>query len=477
MTIRGSDNPPTIAIIGGGFSGAMVAVHLLRSATVPIAIKLIERGPTVGPGIAYGTPEACHLLNVPAGKMSAFPEDTGHFLRWLKRHGGPPVTADSFVPRQRYGAYLQAILQEAEAETPTLAQLEKIQDEAIAVLPDQEGDRIRLRSGRTLHASRIVLAVGNFPPSDPGVTDNSFYRSSRYRGDPWSSDALKDIDPLESILLVGSALTTVDLVLALQARGHQGRIHLLSRHGLLPQRHQHSAPYPPFLTIADISGTLRALVRRVRREVAQAARQGDDWRAVLDALRPQTPVIWRALSAVEKQRFLRHLRPYWDSHRHRIAPEVAATIDRLQQSGQLRVYAGCLRSYNERDDGVDVSYKPRHQPELRTVRVNRVINCTGPECNYRRLSHPLIVNLLESGRVRPDPLALGLEVDANGALISAAGVASRRLYTLGPSRKGGLWETIAVPELREQAPALARQLLQSLRVKAAPVLSDTEGVV
>jgi uncharacterized NAD(P)/FAD-binding protein YdhS len=156
---------------------------------------------------------------------------------------------------------------------------------------------------------------------------------------------------------------------------------------------------------------------------------------------------------------------------------VAATIDRLQQSGQLRVHAGCLRSYNERDEGIDVSYKPRHQPELRTVRVNRVINCTGPECNYRRLSHPLIVNLLESGRVRPDPLALGLEVDANGALISAAGVASRRLYTLGPSRKGGLWETIAVPELREQAQSLARQLLQSLRVKAAPVLSDTEGVV
>jgi len=478
MSALGSDNLPTIAIIGGGFSGCMVAVHLLRSATVPITIKLIERGPTVGPGVAYGTREERHLLNVPAGNMSAFPEDAGHFLRWLKSHGDPSFTADSFAPRRRYGAYLQAILREAEADARTLAQLEKIQDEAIAILPDQEGDRIQLRSGRTLHASRIVLAVGNFPPSDPVVAESAFYRSPRYSSDPWSPTALSHIDPLDSVLLIGSGLTTIDLVLALQARGHQGMIHLISRHGLLPQCHRPSVPpYPPFLTITDVSSTLRILLRRVRREIDQAARQGYDWRAVIDALRPQTQMLWRALTAVEKRRFLRHLRPYWDNHRHRIAPEVAATLDRLQQSGQLRVHAGCIRSYSERDDGVDVSYRPRHQPELHTVRVNRVINCTGPEGNYRKLQHPLIMNLLESGRIRPDPLTLGLEVEANGALIIATGVASRRLYTLGPPRKGGLWETIAVPELREQAQALARQLLQSLRVKAAPAFSDTEGVM
>ena len=477
MTVWGSDHPPTIAIIGGGFSGTLVAVHLLRSATVPMAVKLIERGPTVGPGVAYSTPETCHLLNVPAGKMSAFPEDAEHFLRWLRNQGDPSVAADRFVPRQRYGAYLQAILQETEAETPGLARLERIQDEAIAIVPGPAGDRIQLSSGRTVHADRIVLAVGNFPPSDPGVADNAFYRSSRYCTNPWSPDALKDIDPLESLLLVGSGLTTVDLVLALQTRGHQGRIHLLSRHGLLPQRHQRCEPYPPFLTLADLSGTLCALVRRVRREIAQAAPQGHDWRAVIDALRPQTQVIWRALSAVEKKRFLRHLRPYWDNHRHRIAPEVAALLDQLHQSGQLQVHAGCLRSYDEQGETIDVSYKPRHQPELRTVRVNRVINCTGPEGNYRRLSHPLIVKLLESGRIRPDALSLGLDVDADGALIDATGVVSRRLYTLGPPRKGGLWETIAVPELREQAPALARHLVLTLRPRTTPALSDTEGVM
>lgn len=477
MTAPGSENPRTIAIIGGGFSGAMVAVHLLRSATVPIAIKLIERRPVVGLGVAYGTREACHLLNVPAGNMSAFPDDAGHFLRWLESCCEHLYGADSFVPRKLYGAYLQSILREAEAEAPALVRLERIQDEAVAILPDNKVGRVQLQSGATLQAERIVLAVGNFPPSNPGVKDGSFYRSPRYSSDPWSPTVFKDIDPLDSVLLIGSGLTTTDLILALKERGHRGTIQVISRHGLLPRQHRHSAPYPPFLTIADISSTLCVLLRRVRREIDHAARQGYDWRVVIDSLRPQTQVLWRALTATDKKRFLRHLRPYWDSHRHRIAPEVAAAIDQLQQSRQLLFHAGCIQSYEERDDGVDVTYKPRHQHEPHTLRVNRVINCTGPECNYRKLQHPLMVNLLAAGLIRPDPLALGLEVNTTGALVSATSAASRRLFTLGPPQKGGLWETTAVPEIREQAQALAQHLLQSLRNKAAPVLANTAAVV
>ncbi|NTU65239.1 MAG: FAD-dependent oxidoreductase, partial [Chloroflexi bacterium] len=370
MTASSSDNPRTIVIIGGGFSGTMVAVHLLRSTTVPIIIKLIERSPAVGLGIAYGTREDCHWLNVPAGNMSAFPDDAGHFLRWLENCCERPYRADSFVPRKLYGAYLQTILREAEAEASVLARLERIQDEAVAILPDNESSRIQLQSGATLQADRIVLAVGNFPPSDPGVKEGSFYRSPRYSSDPWSPTVFKDIDPLDSILLIGSGLTTVDLILALKERGHQATIQVISRHGLLPRQHRHSAPYPSFLTIADISSTLRVLLRRVRREIDHAARQGYDWRAVIDSLRPQTQVLWRALTATEKKRFLRHLRPYWDSHRHRIAPEVAATISQLQQSRQLLFHAGCIQSYEEWDDGVDVTYRPRHQHELHTLRVD-----------------------------------------------------------------------------------------------------------
>ncbi|HWY24061.1 MAG TPA: hypothetical protein VNX47_04035, partial [Nevskia sp.] len=59
-----------------------------------------------------------------------------------------------------------------------------------------------------------------------------------------------------------------------------------------------------------------------------------------------------------------------------------------------------------------------------------------------------------------DALGLGLLTDAQGALLDRDGQASTWLYTLGPARKGQLWETTAVPEIRVQAQALARRLLQ-----------------
>jgi uncharacterized NAD(P)/FAD-binding protein YdhS len=211
--------------------------------------------------------------------------------------------------------------------------------------------------------------------------------------------------------------------------------------------------------------------------VKQAAFQGYDWRPVLDSLRPLTPVLWRALTAEEQQRFLRHLRPYWEIHRHRIAPEVAEVITRMQQAQQLLIHAGCLQACHEQADGVTVIYRPRYSGASRTLQVSRVINCTGPECDYRKLQHPLIVNLLRAGLIRPDPLALGLEVSPAGALVNAAGIASPLLYTLGPPRKGCLWETTAVPEIREQAKAMAQYLLHHLECQHAVAFPQTEDIV
>lgn len=469
MTAICSDTTPTIAIIGGGCSGALTAAQLLRSpAPFPIAVQLIERTAAVGPGLAYGAADDRHLLNVPAGKMSALPDEPGHFLRWLETHYGQRYGADSFVPRQVYGAYLQALLRQAERRAAPGWRLETVHAEAVALTPRGDGARLRLRNGRTLSAARVVLAVGNFPPREPPVVDDAFYRDPRYSGDPWTAPVAA-IDPDEDILLIGAGLTALDLVSTLLGRGHRGALHLLSRHGLLPQRHQACAPYPGFLTLADVAG-LRVLARRVRREIAAAARQGHDWRAVIDALRPHTPLLWRALSGAERRRFLRHLKPYWEIHRHRIAPSVADAVEQWRRSGRLRLHAGWIQAYDERPDGVVVTYRPRHGADPRALRVARVINCAGPEGDYRRLRQPLLERLLEAGLIRPDPLALGLDVGADGALIGATGAPSRWLYTLGPPQKGCLWETTAVPEIREQARALAQVLLRSLR-RAAVVSS------
>lgn len=474
---------PTIAIIGGGFSGSMVAAHLLSRATCPLSVKLIERRPVVGQGVAFSTSLDCHLLNVPAGKMSAFADDPDHFLRWLQRQneGIAPVKADTFVPRKLYGQYLRTVLADAKASALSKVRLEILTDEAIAIKTDEESVDVCLSSGEILAVDRVVLAPGNFPASKPPVADSSFYQSRRYIASPWSALPLLTSLPSEaSVLVIGSGLTAVDLVVTLHQQGHKGTIHVVSRRGLLPQPHQATAAYSPCFRSDRAPKTIRALVRQVRQEIESASAQGYDWRAVIDSLRPETQALWQALPIAEQRRFLRHVRAYWEVHRHRVAPAIAKVLRELLDSKQLLLHAGRIQAYYEDADGVDAIVRRRCSSELNVVRADVVINCTGPECDYRKVQHPVILELLASGLIRPDPLNLGLDVAANGALIGAEGKASQWLYTLGSSQKGRLWETTAVPELRQQARMLAQEVVKSLgtdrglRGSASPVKTPRE---
>ncbi|MCL1474113.1 FAD/NAD(P)-binding protein [Argonema antarcticum] len=460
--------PIAIAIIGGGFSGSIVAAHLLRNATFPLNIKLIERRPTFGRGVAYGTKYGCHLLNVPAAKMSAFPDDPEHFLRWVQKEAQSRgnlmlsiVKPDTFVPRKIYGEYIQAVLDEAEAAAKENVQLERIKNEAVSISPDANGATVSLSTGQTLRAEKVVLALGNFPPTDPAIQDRSFYTSLRYVSYPWSPHALTDIDPKDAVLLIGSGLTMLDLAVALKEQGHAGAIHVVSRHGLLPYPHKFTTPYPAFLSVEGAPKTIRSLVRLVREEVKNAIARGYDWRAVLDSLRPLTQQLWQQLPLEEQRRFLRHVRIYWEVHRHRVSPGVADIVADMLHSEQMVVHAGRIQAYDEDDEAVDVAIRKRHTTDLEVVRVARVINSTGTECDYRKFGHPLIQNLRSHGFIRSDALAIGLDVSPNGALLDVDGVVSQILYTLGPPRQGRLWETTAVPEIRVQAQELARELLRS----------------
>lgn len=218
-------SPSTIAIIGGGFSGSLVAAHILRNATIPISIKLIERKAEIGKGVAYSTPVAGHLLNVPAGKMSAFPDKPQHFLTWLQRNGYTDATASTFAPRRVYGEYIQAILNEAEANAPTHVSLERICDEAIAIETTTYNTRIQLSSGKSLHVQKVVLALGNFPASLPQPIAALGNNHANVK-DAWSTDAISNLHPDDSILLVGTGLTMVDAVVALNQQGFRGKFML-----------------------------------------------------------------------------------------------------------------------------------------------------------------------------------------------------------------------------------------------------------
>jgi len=445
----------TVAIIGGGFTGATLAAQLLRKSGGSVSVFLIERAARLGRGVAYSTECSEHLLNVRVRNMSAYPEDPEHFLEWARLNHAPGVSPDDYLPRQLYGQYVASVLQREIERHP--GHVEHVQDEAVSITRVGGTAEIRLRSGRTLFADKVVLALGNFPPGDPRLAGRTPH-SLRYVANPWKASALGDVSHDKNVLLVGSGLTSVDVAITLRDLGFRGTIHFLSRHGLLPQEHKATAPWPPFWT-EQSPRTVRGLLRLIRTQVEAAEKAGSGWRAVMDSLRPFTQTIWRSLSFSERRRFLRHVRPYWDAHRHRVAPAIGARLAPQIQEGQIEVVAGRIKSYAEDSDGVEVTYRDRESGQVERLHVDRVINCTGPEGDCRKVGDHLLTDLMRRKLAWPDPLFLGLEVSADAALIDANGETSDLLYAIGPVRKGSLWESIAVPELRVQASELAAHLL------------------
>lgn len=455
----------TIAIVGGGFSGSALAINLLRRARGSLRILLIERKPPFGGGVAYGTKSPDHRLNVPADKMGLWPDEPEHFARWLREHHeqeGVPDTFDErgFLPRRLYGAYVSALLNDAEAEAVNQVNLTRVEGEVVDLEERAGGGGIlRLQDGSDLVADQVVLALGNLPGAYPIPRPLPIYRSSRYVHVPWRADALGGIGPEDEVLLVGQGLTASDLMVELDRRGHRGTIHVLSRRGVRPQVHRAVEPYPSFIERPALPATARELVRRVRAEVREAAGRGVDWRAVVDSLRPHAEAIWQGFSPEDRSQFLRYVRPFWDGHRHRIAPELAEVLSRMEGEGRVKYHAGRLQSLDVDASGVDAVFRKRGSVQHVALRVAKVINCSGPRTDYSKYQHPLFIHLLARGLIDHDPLALGISARPTGEVLRYRGDEVGWLFTLGAPLKGVLWETNAVREIREQAQALAVRLL------------------
>lgn len=456
-----------IAIVGGGLSGTLTAVHLMRRAQRDdLHITLVNRSGLLARGVAYGTRSDAHVLNVPAGRMSAFDDDEGHFLRFAQREDAA-LHAGSFVRRELYGDYLEWTLRSAQAALPEpgrfvhlVGQVHDLQD---------AGRYCTLQVGDTpaWEVERIVLALGHFAPADPALPERGFFdRSARYIRDPWTRDALDRVDPMRPVLLIGTGLTMVDTALALLARGHSGPLHALSRRGLLPHAHRgHAALGTPAALPAELlSGPLRLRLwlRHLRTQCRALEARGIDWRETLASLRSATPALWQRLDASQRAQFLRHLQPYWDVHRHRLAPQPAARLEALLAVGTLQTHAGRLLEIDDDGDAAAVAFRPRRSPTLQTLRVGSVINCTGPSTRLSDANEPLMRALMARGLLQPDALGLGLAVADDHAVLRADGQASRVLHYIGPMLRARYWECTAVPELRGHAQRLAATLCASL---------------
>lgn len=453
-----------IAVIGAGFSGVVTAAHLLRAGC---SVTLINRSGRMARGVAYGTNTPAHVLNVPAGRMSAFADDEDSFLRFA-RERDQTVTGGSFVSRSAYGEYLDRILAEAEQNAPAETTIERIVGH-VADIEVRTGDvasaSVTLADGRRIHADRVVLALGNFAPADPPVGDRSFYSSASYVRDPWAPGALESVDPGDSVLLIGTGLTMYDIALDLDDRGVRKPIYAISRRGLLAQPHRAHGQPPTYENFPhDLDGgppTVLSYLRAIRSEISSHSAAGGDWRDVIASLRPATPALWKALSESERARFVRHLLPFWDVHRHRAAPEAASSAAQLMRDGRLVVAAGRIIGFDETPSVVKVAWRPRGAAWTLNREFTRVINCTGPSSNLASAGEPLVDKLMERGVLTTDTLRLGVRVSPEGALVAADGSLSDVIFYVGPLLRAEYWEATAVPELRVHAARLATHLCKT----------------
>jgi uncharacterized NAD(P)/FAD-binding protein YdhS len=427
-----------VAIVGGGFSGTMVAANLARRGIESI---IIEASGRVGQGNAYSTTEPAHLLNIRAHNMGAWAEDPEDFATREN------VDPQAFAERRHYGRYLRAILDEAIES----GSVQVVEDKAVGAERHSGGWRIRLHGGDKVEADALVLATGNQPPAKLPFAEEA---GDRIVEDPWGARARSAIaDVLDrnlDVLIVGTSLTMVDTALSLYAAGHKGHTVAISRRGKIPLPGGPHQPVPvneeeaPQPKVRDVARWLRERSRTI------------DWRSAVDSLRPHSHRLWQSMPLAEKRLFLRYGRPWWDIHRHRIAPQVRSTIDRLVEEGRLEVLAGRITGVQRTGDSLEVTYRKRGENLSEPARqFGYIFNCTGPLADITKTDDPLLRELLGEGEVKPDELAIGLQTDDRAR-------AGEHLWAVGTLSKGRYWEIIAVPDIRVQAAAVADDIATEL---------------
>jgi uncharacterized NAD(P)/FAD-binding protein YdhS len=471
--------PQRVAIVGGGAAGALAAVHLLREfrEDCPLEIDLIDRTGTFGAGVAYGTTDPLHLLNVPAVRMGAIHGRPEHFHEWLAERG-EPAAAEAFMSRALFATYIRDLLASAGREASD-ARLRRHRGDVTGIV-ERHGAaaplELTLSGGERIRADRAILAIGPLGAGDPTPVPPELKASGVYVADPWAAGALDEARLDREVLVVGTGLSMVDIALTLCAGGAGPRVRAVSRHGLVPRRHRRTLTNLRRFHIPTETGRLEPVVAAIFAQIGRVSRQGDDWRDVIDSLRPGSPALWKALTVAERRRFLTEFQRLWDVHRFRMAPEVADRFEALQAAGRVRAESNSIVSLEPHGARVRVFLRSPGATDLDQVEVDRVINCSGAGTDLRREAPPLLAGLLAAGLARPDALGLGLDVDGVGRLIGADGTPSERLFAIGALRKGVEWEAIGITEIRDHSGAVARQIVRTGETEEIPLPAGLRSV-
>lgn len=442
--------PQRIAIIGAGFSGTALAAALHRAGEVSCEIMLFDKSGRFGMGDAYRTPFPFHWLNVRACDMSAFEDEPDHYVKWLEANQEIKPYLDKnvplpnqFTPRILYGTYLKKLLQDIQEDKTGKIKLCLESAEVIDVGVCGKKTILTLKDDRQVSVDKVVFAMGNHVIKHFPFPVSMEMKCIRQ---PWDYLAPSRIKVDEPVMIVGTGLTMIDTVLTLYHQGHRGKIYAVSRHGLLPLPHADNAV--PFVFFPeDVATDVRLLTKFLRYQSRVHSEAGGDWRSIINAVRKHVPVIWSKISARDKKRFIRHLVPYWNIHRHRVHPQVATFLQELILKKQLIVIAGHIQSVDNKDANV----KLRKTQEIRQIPISWLINCMGPANDISTAHNTLLNALVKKRLVAIDELKLGFDITAK---------ASSSFYTVGFSHRGVTWEASAVPEIRKQLFDLTKHLLE-----------------
>jgi len=445
---------PTIAIIGGGFTGAAVALHLAeRFAPDQVRIIVFEPRERLGTGLAYDTADPVHRINVPAARMSIYPDEPEDFSRWLGETDAlkddPQAFTAGGVPfprRQAFGLYITARL----APFVASGAVEHWRTTAVEANQIDGVWSVRTADGRQLQAIGVVLAVSHPAPSLP----TSLQAIENHPGlvpDATKPDALAKVPPDARVLVVGNGLTAADVIASLKERGHRGTILSISRRGLRSRGHPPDEQSVTLDLISTPSERASHLLHRVRQAVREANAAGLTWHPVLDAVRAQGQAIWKRLPVSERRRIARHIRPFWDVHRFRIAPQVEKALDDAVAEGSLTVKAASVRSVETSHDAIRVTLKERGKTEATVQDFDTVIVTTGPAHGSILQSQPLLASLAAKGRLALCPTGLGLLCDRESRALATTGGADDTLLIAGPLARGTFGELMGLPQVSEHA--------------------------
>lgn len=438
----------TIAVVGGGISGALTVLNCIKQSKAQLHIIWFDAQNKFCKGFAYSTLDEQHLLNVRASNMSLFADEPNHFVNWLTKFYSN-YSGKDFVPRKLFGNYVAHTFENL-LITNSLVIIQQIAEEVVAI--DKINDEFELKTTQVYKAQQLVLALGNFLPAHPKSISTEFLSSENYFQNAFHFSLVKRASTKKKITIIGSGLTMIDVLVSLHHNNYAGKITIISPHAYIPQAHNEN-PLPsvaPFIEENKVY-SLMELFALVNQQLKVAVKNNLNPHSVIDVMRPHLQFIWLNFPLADKQQFLRHLRHKWGVARHRVPSQSMTIFNQMRSLGLLNLVKGRISDIKAVNDAFEIKYS-NSKNEYPMIATELIINCTGPQSNYLNIPSVLVQNLIKNDFILPDSINYGINADGNGQI-------STNIYTIGPPLKGILWESTAVPEIRLQARDLAAKII------------------